>query len=72
MKIESVFHVLAVVLLVAAAYFLYAGHRDGAFVAAVVGCCAFLLSLRFQVKARNKIRDAERKVAGDPDVSDPE
>jgi len=61
MKIETVFQVIAVVLAGAAAYFLYAGHRDGAFVAAVVGCCSFLLSLRFQAKARNKIRDAERE-----------
>ena len=61
MKIETVFQILAVVLAGAAAYFLYSGHRDGAFVAAVLGCVAFLLSLRFQVKARNKIRDAERE-----------
>lgn len=61
MRIETVFQVLAVVLGLAAAYFLYTGHRDGAFVAAVVACCAFLLNLRFQAKARNKIRDAERE-----------
>ncbi len=65
MKIETVFQVIAVVLAGAAAYFLYSGHRDGAFVAAVVGCCAFLLSLRFQAKARNKIRDAERQAGSD-------
>lgn len=61
MKIETVFQVIAVVLAGAAAYFLYTGNRDGAFVAAVVGCCAFLLSVRFQVKARNKVREAERE-----------
>ena len=60
MKIETVFQILAVVLAGAAAYFLYSGHRDGAFVAAVLGCVAFLLSLRFQVKARNAIREADR------------
>jgi len=65
MKIETVFQVIAVVLAGAAAYFLYAGHRDGGFVAAVVGCCSFLLSLRFQAKARNKIRDAERQAESD-------
>jgi hypothetical protein len=65
MKIETVFQVIAVVLAGAAAYFLYTDHRDGAFVAAVVGCCAFLLSLRFQAKARNKIRDAERQAGSD-------
>ncbi|MEQ1765525.1 MAG: hypothetical protein ABL984_20520 [Pyrinomonadaceae bacterium] len=67
MKIETGFQILAVVLAGAAAYFLYTGHRDGAFVAAAVGCCAFLLSLRFQVKARNKIRDAERQTEQDPE-----
>ena len=60
MKIETVFQILAVVLAGAAAYFLYSGHRDGAFVAAVLGCVAFLLSLRFQVKRRNATREAER------------
>ena len=65
MKIETVFQVIAVVLAGAAAYFLYSGHRDGAFVAAVVGCCAFLLSLRFQAKARNNARDAEREARKD-------
>ena len=60
MKIETVFQILAVILAGAAAYFLYSGHRDGAFVAAVLGCVAFLLSLRFQVKRRNATREAER------------
>ena len=45
----------------AAAYFLYTGNRDGAFVAAVLGSVAFLLSIRFQVKARNANREAERE-----------
>ena len=61
MKIETVFQISAVVLAGAAAYFLYAGNRDGAFVAAVLGSVAFLLSIRFQVKARNATRDAERE-----------
>ena len=60
MKIETVFQILAVVLAGSAAYFLYTGNRDGAFVAAVLGCVSFLLSIRFQVKARNAIREAER------------
>ena len=70
MKIETVFQVIAVVLAGAAAYFSFTGNRDGAFVAAVVGCCAFLLSLRFQVKARNKIRDAEREASRGSESSD--
>jgi uncharacterized membrane protein YeaQ/YmgE (transglycosylase-associated protein family) len=60
MKIHIIFQILAVALAGAAAYFLYTGHRDGAFVSAVLGCVAFLLSLRFQVKARNATREAER------------
>jgi len=61
MKIENVFQILAVVLAGAAAYFLLAGNRDGAFVAAVLGSVAFFLSVRFQVKARNSVREAERE-----------
>lgn len=72
MKIEIVFQVLAVVFAVAAAYFLYSGNRDGAFVAAVVGCCSFLLSLRFQAKARNNARDAEREAARTSESSEPQ
>ncbi|HQU92525.1 MAG TPA: hypothetical protein PLK77_09525 [Pyrinomonadaceae bacterium] len=61
MKIETVFQILAVVLAGVTAYFFYTAHRDAAFVSAVLGCCAFLLSLRFQAKARNTTRDAERE-----------
>ena len=61
MKIENVFQILAVVLAGTAAYFLYTGNREGAFVSAVLGCVAFLLSIRFQVKKRNMTRDAERQ-----------
>jgi len=61
MKIERVFQILAVVFAGAAAYFLWTGHRDGAFVAAVLGCVAFFLVVRFQVKGRNTARDAERE-----------
>lgn len=63
MKIETVFQLLAVVLAGAAAYFLLTGNRDGAFVAAVLGSVAFFLSVRFQVKARNSAREAERNAA---------
>lgn len=63
MKIETVFQILAVVLAGTAAYFLYKGSSDGAFVSAVLGCVAFLLSIRFQVKKRNAIRETERKAA---------
>ena len=63
MKIDLIFQVLAVVLAGAAAYFLWNGNRDGAFVSAVLGCVAFLIAIRFQVKARNTVRDAEREAA---------
>ena len=58
---ERVFQVSAGALAVAAAYFLWTGNRDGAFVSAVLGCVAFFLSVRFQVKARNTVREAERE-----------
>jgi len=60
---ERVFQVSAGALAVAAAYFLWTGNRDGAFVSAVLGCVAFFLSVRAQVKARNAVREAEREAA---------
>ena len=56
---ERVFQVVAVILAVTAAYFLWAGNNDGAFVSAVVGCVAFFLSIRAQVKERNRVRESE-------------
>ena len=70
MKIETIFQILAVVLAGAAAYFLLNANRDGAFVAAVLGCVAFFLSVRFQVKARNAVREAEREAGEASEVSD--
>ena len=61
MRIETAFQIAAVVLGGAAAYFLLSGNKDGAFVSAVLGCVAFFLSVRFQVKARNTAREAERE-----------
>lgn len=63
MKIETAFQILAVVLAGAAAYFLWTGNKDGAFISAVLGCLSFFLSIRFQVKARNQMREAEREAA---------
>jgi len=60
---ERIFQVSAGALAVAAAYFLWTGNRDGAFVSAVLGCVAFFLSVRFQVKSRNAVREAEREAA---------
>ena len=58
---ERVFQIVAVILAGIAAYFLWSGNRDGAFVSAVAGCVAFFLSVRFQVKERNRIRESARE-----------
>lgn len=65
MKIENIFQILAVVLGGAAAYFLWSGNKDGAFISVVLGCVAFFLSVRFQVKGRNAIREVEREAASE-------
>jgi hypothetical protein len=59
MKIERVFQIVAVILAGIAAYFLWTGNNDGAFVSAVLGCVAFFLSVRAQVKERNMLRERE-------------
>ena len=58
---EKIFQVFAVALALAAAYFLWAGNKDGAFVAVVLGCVAFFISIRFQAKARTAANDPERE-----------
>jgi hypothetical protein len=58
---DRIFQIAAVIFGGIAAYFLWAGNNDGAFVAAVVGCVAFFLSVRFQVKTRNAERSANRQ-----------
>ena len=60
MKTERVFQIIAVILGGIAAYFLWAGNTEGAFVSAVLGCVAFFLNIRFQVKERNQAREQER------------
>jgi hypothetical protein len=62
---DRVFQIVAVMLAGIAAYFLWAGNTDGAFVSAVLGCVSFFLSVRSQVKERNKAREAETAVTGD-------
>ena len=59
------FQIAAVILVGVAAYFLWAGNNDGAFVSAVVACVSFFLSVRSQIKERNKVRAAEKAVDGD-------
>jgi hypothetical protein len=63
---ERFFQILAVILALVAAYFLWAGNRDAFFASAVFAAVSFFLSIRFQVKERNRIRDAERKEVGEP------
>lgn len=58
---ERTFQIVAVILAGIAAYFLWSGNSDGAFVSAVAGCVAFFLSVRFQVKERNRIRESARE-----------
>ena len=58
---ERIFQILAVILAGVAAYFLWAGNNDRAFVSAVLGSVSFFLSVRFQVKERNRIRELERE-----------
>lgn len=57
---DRIFQIVAVILGATAAYFLWVGNKDGAFVSAVVACVAFFLSIRFQVKTRNAEREADR------------
>lgn len=57
---DRAFQVAAVIFAGTAAYFLWAGNNDGAFVSAVVGCVAFFLSVRSQVKERNLQRERDR------------
>ena len=58
-EMDRIFQILAVILIGVAAYFLWSGNADGAFIAAVLGAVAFLLSVRFQVKGRLKQRENE-------------
>ena len=57
---DRVFQIIAVCLAGLAGYFLWARSTDAAFAAAVLGSVSFLLSIRFQVKERNRIREEER------------
>ncbi len=58
-SLELLFRVAAVVLIGVAAFFYYFGNIDGVFVAAVIGCVAFFLSLRYESKTRVDIANEE-------------
>lgn len=60
---EIFFKVLAVILLGVAAVLFWQNNSDAAFVAGVLSACAFFLSMRFQLKMRQKQREAEAQPA---------
>ena len=62
---DRIFQTVAVILAGIAAYFLWVGNKDGAFLSAVLGCVAFFLSVRSQVKERNRQRQTERDDSAD-------
>lgn len=56
---KLLFQIVAAALLGFAAYFLWKGDADGVFISPVLGAVSFLLSLRFQIKARMKEREGD-------------
>lgn len=68
---ERIFQITAVILAGVAAFFLWQGNKDGAFVSVALGCVAFFLSVRVQVKERNRIRDLERDESEEQENSRP-
>ena len=58
---EIFFKILAVILAGVAAYFLWQGSADRAFIAAVFGAVSFFLSVRVQVKERLRLREIEEE-----------
>ena len=69
---ERIFQIVAVILAGAAAYFLWTSYSEGAFISAVLGCVSFFLSIRAQVKERNRLRDIERADAARDKAEDPD
>lgn len=60
---ERLFQILAVILVGLAAFLYWKGSMDGLYLATVAACVSFFLSVRFQVKERNKAREAELAAA---------
>ncbi len=60
---ERLFQILAVLLALAGAYFLWSGNKDYGFAFIVFGCVSFFLSVRVQVKERNRLRALEKEAA---------
>jgi hypothetical protein len=61
--IIRIFQVLSIVFALAAGFFLWQANADGAFVSAVLAAVCFFLIIRFQIKERIAIREAERHAA---------
>jgi hypothetical protein len=61
---ERFFQVLAAILAGIAAYFLWTGNGDSAFVSGVLGAVSFFLSVRFQVKERSGGRRIQARTIG--------
>jgi hypothetical protein len=53
---ERLFQILAAILIVIAAFFLWKGNTDALFISTVAGAVCFFLSVRFQVKERMEQR----------------
>lgn len=60
---ETLFKVLAVILLGVAAVFFWLKNWDAVFASAVLSVCAYFLSIRFQFKARVDRRKKEAEAA---------
>ena len=58
---HRIFQIAAVGLIGLAAYFLWTDNTDFAFASAVLGCVSFFLSVRAQMKERNRLQDEQRK-----------
>lgn len=59
------FQILAAALIAVAAFFLWRADYDTAFVTAVIGICAFFLSMRFTFKSRVQEREELRSLEAD-------
>jgi hypothetical protein len=64
---ERFFQIASVVIAAAAGYFFWIGNSDYTFVAIVLACLSFFLSIRFQVKERNRVRAADRDARSEPE-----
>ena len=57
------FQILAVVLAVIGAYFVWSEDRDPSFVFLVLAACSYFIGMRFQIKARMAERTSPRSHA---------